>query len=139
MGIKTAKKVERITEVTIESYEGTLTVSEDHYNVGKRDINVRATDPRVELLDTMLAFTTPSEDECPPREVTLQTVIDELQRRRDLLDSKYDPDGVLPLNIRFSLDQEEVAVLSSVLGKGDISYDVNKTVAAALNPDTKTW
>jgi len=114
-------------------------VSEDYYNVGKRDINVRATDPRVELLDTLLAFTTPSEDECPPREVTLQTVIDELQRRRDQLDSKYDPDGVLPLIIRFSLDQEEVAVLSSVLGKGDISYDVNKTVAAALNPDTKTW
>lgn len=137
MGIKSASKVERITEVTLEHYgDEYITFSEDYSDVAARVIRVSIPDPRAALLDELMEYATPNEDTCPPREVTLQSLIDQLAEQREKLNYN---DTVEPLDTRFVLKPEEVSVVTAVLGKGNISYDVDKTVKAAVNPTESEW
>ena len=132
--IKNATKAERITSVTIESYDGTAELTEDYYSRGNISLKIRATDPKVEVLDDLLTFAVPSEDECPPREVTLQSLIDTITEKREALNERYGDDKgtPAPFAIDFSLDSDDVQVVSTVLAGGNIDYTTRSTVRKAL-------
>ena len=132
--IKSAVKSERITSITLTSYEGTVDIVEDYYNRGNVSLKVRATNPTTEVLDDLLTFAVPSEDECPPREVTLQSLIDTITEKREALNERYGDDKgtPAPFAIDFSLDSDDVQVVSTVLAGGNIDYNTRSTVRKAL-------
>lgn len=136
--ITAAKKVERIISVVLESGTDTLTVEEDAYNHGRYRITAKAVDRTATVLDDLLRFAQPQENECPPREITLQSVIDELQKRRDAMNESWGKNkgNPAPLSIEFWLDADEVKAVMAVLKGGDLDYDVTSTLRKALTVDS---
>lgn len=132
--ITAAKKVERIISVVLESGTDTLTVEEDSYNHGRYRITAKAVDHSATLLDDLLRFAQPQENECPPREITLQAVIDEMQKRRDSKNESWGKNkgNPAPMSIEFWLDSDEVKAVMAVLKGGDMDYDVTSTLRKAL-------
>lgn len=133
--IVNANKSERVTSVELKSYYGTLTISEDRYTRGY-NIVAQATDPRLAMLDEMLSFAQPSENECPPREITLQSVIDQLQSLRDGM-VKYDKEP--KTSISFTLDVADADVITAVLKGGELSYENTSTIRKAIAPANSDW
>jgi hypothetical protein len=132
--ITQATKSERITQVVISSYDGTLDFHEDTYNRGGISITVTAKDPRAALLDELLRFAQPQENECPVREITLQGVIDEMQERRDKLNETWGNNKGEPrkLVLGFTIDPDETKVFNAVLNGIEPSYDARQVVRQAL-------
>jgi len=132
--ISAAKKVERVIEVVLESGSDTLTVQEDSYNHGRYRIVAKGVNESASLLDDLLRFAQPQENECPPRESTLQSVIDEMQRRRDSMNESWGKNkgNPAPMSIEFWLDTDEVKAVTAVLKGGDLDYDVTSTLRKAL-------
>jgi len=139
--IKAAAKSERITEVTFKSYDGELKFSEDRHNRGRFSVTAtQATNPLAGALDELLSYATPSEDECPPREVTLQSLIDLITQKREALNESWGSNKGQPrLNtLDFTLDTEDLGVLVDVLEGKDVSYETRKTVRAAVSGTTES-
>jgi len=132
--ITAAKKVERVIEVVLESGSDTLTVQEDAYNHGRYRITAKTENVLAVMLDDLLRFAQPQENECPPREITLQSVIDEMQRRRDQINESWGKNkgNPAPLSVEFWLDTDEVKAVMAVLKGGDLDYDVTSTLRKAL-------
>ena len=130
--ISAARKAERITSIELKTWVGTLTVSESTYTRNEYDITVSAPDPRISLLDSLLRFAQPQEDECPPREVTLQAVIDELQKQRDRLHYNDKPRDLF---FGVSFDADDADTIIAILNGKPIDSKVDAHVTKAL---TKT-
>lgn len=136
--ITAATKVERISSVVITAYDGTLNIAEDTYNRGGTTVTVTIKDLRASLLDDLLRFAQPQEDECPVREVTLQAVIDEMQTRRDKLNETWgnNKGEPRPVTTSFSISPEDAKVVNAVLNGTDLGYEARDTVRKALSVDS---
>jgi len=132
--ITAAKKAERITQVVITSYVRTLDFHEDEYDRGATLVTVNAKDPRASLLDELLRFAQPQENECPPREITLQAVIDKMQAERDKLNEKWGPTEGEPrkLVLGWSISVDDARVVKAVMDGKTLDYQGIETVRKAL-------
>jgi hypothetical protein len=143
--ISTATKVERISSVKLgddPQYSPTLYVGEPNWDRDRyaATVRVETADPRVAILDELLAFAQPSENECPPRTVVLQNVIDRMQDLRDKLNETYGDRKGQPrmFSLEINIERDDAAVLSAVLQDGRMDYKVEGIVDKALTPE-KVW
>lgn len=141
MGISKATKVERISSVVIDSYDGAIDFHEGQYARGSIDIMVFVKNPSVAVLDELLLFAQPQENECPPREVTLQSVIDKMQTRRDSLNETWGNDKGQPrkLAFTFTLDPDELKVVLTLLNGAEPSYEVRQTLRQTFTTEASVW
>ena len=135
--ITKADKAEKLTSITLEQYNRTFVFESN--SAGGLAVSALTDDPAVEALDTMLQFAQPGEDECPPREVTLQSVIDKLQEMRDGLNESWGENKGDPrrLSVDITIDNESLSPIRSLMGGGDISYDTRTTLRKALTDNTE--